>query len=85
MSVIIIHITVALLSLGATAAAFLMPSRFKLRLSQALIAFTLASGTYLVFTMHVNLLRVCAVGLIYTAIVSCGIVAAHRKLTAQQA
>lgn len=77
---LIIHITVALASLIFTAIAFFIPSRLKLRLSQALIVMTLGSGTYLVFTMSVNLLKVCLAGLIYTAIVTGGTVAIGRKL-----
>lgn len=80
MSMLIVHITVALASLGLTATAFFRPSRLKLRLSQGLIAMTLASGTYLVFTMRVNLVKVCLMGLIYTAIVTYGAVLVRRKL-----
>lgn len=77
---LIFHITVALASLAVTAFTFFLPSNRRLRVSQALIALTLGSGTYLVFSMKVNILRVCVMGLIYTAIVSYCIVLASRKL-----
>lgn len=78
------HIIVALASLVLTAMTFFQPSRLKLRLSQILITATLASGTFLVLTMHVNLLRVCSVGLIYTAVVVFGIVSIQRRLAAER-
>lgn len=80
---LIFHITIALLSLVTTGLALVLPSRLKLRLSQGLIALTLGSGSYLVLTMHVNLLKVCSVGLIYTAIASYGMVSVQRKLALQ--
>lgn len=79
---LLFHIAIALTSLVFTAFTFFLPSGLKVRLSQALIALTLTSGTYLVFSMKVNLLKVCAMGLIYTAVVSYGIVASQRKLAA---
>lgn len=80
---LIFHVSIALASLCVTAFTFFMPSSLRLRLSQVLIALTLGSGTYLVLSMRVNLLRVCSVGLIYTAVVSYGIVAARNKLAVQ--
>lgn len=62
---------------------FFLPSKFRIRASQALIALTLGSGTYLVISMKANMLRACVMGLVYTAIVSFGIVAASRKLAAE--
>lgn len=76
---------VALLSLAVTGFTFFRPSGNRLRLSQALTALTLASGTWLVLTLNVSLLRVCAVGLIYTAIVVYGIVLARERLLSQEA
>lgn len=77
---LIFHIIVALASLAVTAFTFFLPSELRLRVSQAMIALTLGSGTYLVFSMKVNLLRVCMVGLVYTAIVSYFVVVARGKL-----
>lgn len=78
-----IHITVAIASLIVTALTYFLPTNLKLRLSQVLIALTLITGTYLVFSLNVNLLRVCAMGLIYTAVVTFGIAAARAKLAAE--
>lgn len=80
MNMLIAHILIALLSLGSTAITFFLPSSLKLRISQILIASTLLSGTYLVFSMNVNLLHVCAMGLVYTAIAAYGLAAARNKL-----
>lgn len=79
-----LHVMVALSSLAVTGFTFLKPSSGRLRLSQALIALTLASGTYLVLTLNVNLLRVCAVGLVYTAVTVYGLTQARGKLLAQE-
>lgn len=82
---VLMHVMIALSSIVFTAFTFFMPSKYKLRVSQALIALTLISGTYLVFTLRVNLLRVCLMGLVYTAIVSYALVLANRKLAAEEA
>lgn len=79
---LLFHIVIAVTSLIFTAFTFFLPSGLKVRISQALIALTLASGTYLVFSMKVNLLKVCAMGLMYTVVVSYGILASQRKLAA---
>ncbi|MBA3757674.1 hypothetical protein H0X09_02315 [Candidatus Saccharibacteria bacterium] len=77
---LIIHIGVALSSILAAGYLYLNPSKNALRLSKFLVAATLVTGTYLIFSLQVNLLRVCAVGLVYLTIVTYLIFLAHRKL-----
>jgi hypothetical protein len=75
-----LHILIALSSLVSTAYAFFSPSSAKLQASYALVAATFISGTYLVLTMHVNMLSTCATGLAYLALIAFGIVSTRSKL-----
>jgi hypothetical protein len=61
-------------------AAFFSPSQAKLRTTYGLIALTLATGTYLVWSTHSPLISSCATGLLYLGVVMSGVVAANRKL-----
>jgi uncharacterized metal-binding protein len=78
------HVVIALTSIGFTALTFFIPSQIKIKTSQALIALTLGSGTYLVISTHANMVSSCVSGLIYTAIVVFGIAGASRKLVADK-
>jgi len=76
---LVLHVVIALASIGYTAYVFFAPTRNKLRVSQVLVVMTLASGTYLVLSTKVNLLRVCLMGLVYLGIVSWAIVSAQKN------
>jgi len=78
---LLLHIVIATASLGAVTYAFFSQSHAALRASYALVALTLASGTYLVVTMHANLLSACASGLAYLTIAACGIIATRARLS----
>lgn len=75
-----IHVAIALSSIVFAAYTFFLPSKTKVHASQALVALTLISGTYLVVSMKANMLRTCLIGLIYTVIISFAIAAASAKL-----
>lgn len=77
------HIIIALGSLVATSIAYFMPSKTLLRISYAMIASTLLSGTLLIVTSPVHMLQVCVSGLTYVALVTVGVLAARRKLALQ--
>lgn len=77
------HIIIALGSLAATTFAYFSPSTVALRISYALIASTLLSGTYLAVTSPAHMLQVCVSGLTYVAVATVGIVAARRKFIAR--
>lgn len=81
--ILLLHITIALSSLGYTSYLYVKPSQRGLRIGTWLIGGTLASGTALVLSTGENMLRACVSGLVYLAIVSLGMYAAQRKLTAQ--
>ena len=78
--ILLLHVTVALASIGYTTSLFMTPSESKLTISYLLIALTLISGTILVLSNPAQLVRACVVGLLYTIIVTCGVVASHSKL-----
>ena len=82
--VLITHIFLALASVAYTTYVFFTPSRAKLRFSYALVASTLATGTYLVVSTHAPMLQSCMTGLLYTGAVSIGLVSAHKKLASQE-
>jgi hypothetical protein len=80
MMILVFHILVALSSVGYTGYAFIAPSERKIRASYALIALTLASGTYLVVSTHAHMLEACMTGLIYLGVVLSGVAAAQYRL-----
>jgi hypothetical protein len=77
---ILIHVIIALSSIGFTTYLAISPSQAKLRLSYVLVALTLVTGTYLVVSTGSNLLKSCLTGLVYLAVVTAGIVAARHRL-----
>lgn len=66
---IIIHIAIALLSIISASVALFGASRRALTTSYALMAFTVASGTYLAVASQSNILHVCMSGLAYLAVI----------------
>lgn len=80
---LLLHVAIAITSVGFSTLLYFSPSRGKLRASYALMAATIASGTYLIVVSHVAMLGTCMMGLLYAGVVSALIAAAHRKLAAQ--
>ena len=80
---LVTHISIATASMALTAYAFFAPSINKLRVTYALVAGTLISGTALVMSDPVHLAKTCVVGLVYLSLVAIGIVATRHKLAAQ--
>jgi hypothetical protein len=78
---VLLHVIIALSSIGFSTYLFFFPSHVKLRISYGLIIATLASGTYLVWSTHAPLIQACTTGLIYLGIVSVGVASAHYKLS----
>ncbi|MCA9350557.1 hypothetical protein KC874_02600 [Candidatus Saccharibacteria bacterium] len=81
---LIFHIIVSTLSLLVASLLLVKPAYLKLYASYSLILATISSGTYLVATGSVNILHLCLVGLVYTAVVSYFTVVAQQKLVAQE-
>ena len=82
---LMLHIFIALSSLGFATYLYISPNSAKFKIAYGLVAGTLASGTALVVVTHSPLLSSCMSGLIYLAIVSFGLAAARHKLAAGEA
>ena len=78
-----LHILIALSSIAVSGLASARPSRVLLRASYALVAATLASGTYLVALNPSHMPAACVSGLLYLAAVATMTAAAHLKLARQ--
>lgn len=81
--ILILHIVIALSSLIFASVLLAHPSQTKLNINYGFIAATIATGTYLIVTMHVNMLSTCATGLTYLAVVAVLSALAQRKLARQ--
>lgn len=82
---LILHIIIALASIAWTAYTFFAPSKLRLEFSYALVALTLATGTYLIWTLQTPLLHACLSGLAYVTIVLAGILAIRSRLARNHA
>ena len=81
--IIVIHITIALLSIVSSVLLFFKQTKFNFALTYSLVAATLASGTYLVVQSHSSLAHACITGLVYLAVVLFGLIPAHYKYAAR--
>jgi len=66
--ILLLHIGIALISVGFAGYTFVVPSKTKLKISFGLVGGTLASGTALIITDPAHMLHACMAGLFYTAI-----------------
>jgi hypothetical protein len=78
--VLLLHILIALSSVGFTTHLWWRPSKAKLFVSYGLVGGTLVSGTYLVISTNAHMLQACVSGLVYVGVVAVGIAGAQRKL-----
>ena len=78
--IIILHVVIALVGLGLSTALFVRQTQVLLRASYATLALTIASGTYVAWANHTNILSTCVTGLLYLGAVSVGILFARHKL-----
>jgi hypothetical protein len=77
--VILIHVLIALASIGVASVAYFKPSMKLLVASYGLIVATVASGTYLVVAAQASILHACLSGLFYVTVVSIVTIATHVK------
>jgi hypothetical protein len=80
--IVILHIIIAIASIGVTTYAYVQPSASKLYTAYGLVTMTLASGMYLVVSNPSHMIQGCTAGLVYLGATSIGIVAARVKLAA---
>ena len=77
---ILIHIIIALASIGVAGLALFKPNVKNLALSYSLIAATVASGSYLIIVSSSNILHSCLVGLAYLAVATTLTIATHVRV-----
>lgn len=82
--IVLIHVLVALTSIGYTTYVYIRPSTKKFLAAYGLVGATVASGSYLIWTTPSHMIQGCTEGLIYIGIVSVGIIAARVKLGRMQ-
>jgi hypothetical protein len=80
---LVLHILIALASVGYTTYVFFRPTHNRLKGTYTLVILTLATGTYLIAQNPAHMVQACTTGLFYVSAVSCGIIAAHNKLVAE--
>jgi hypothetical protein len=81
---LLLHIIIALGSLVYTTYLSFKPSKNGLYVGYGLIASTLASGTYLVWSTKSPMLQACTTGLTYLAVALTGIIIAHHRLAKEE-
>jgi len=77
---VLLHVVIAFSSMVYTGYTYFRPAKTRLRISEGLVALTLASGTYLVVSTHSPMLQACLMGLIYLAATLAAIIAAYKKV-----
>ena len=82
--IVLIHVLIALASIGYTTYVYVRPSAKKFLATYGLVGATVVSGSYLIWTTPSHMIQGCIEGLVYIGIVSVGIVAARIKLVRLQ-
>lgn len=77
MTILLMHIAIALLSVAVATLAFFKPSTKVFYTSYGFIVATVATGTLLIFTNSVDIVRSCLSGLFYVTVLSLMTSAAH--------
>jgi hypothetical protein len=83
MSIVIIHVLIALTSVGVTTYAFFKPSKKLLMGAYALVVGTLVSGVYLIVSAPSHMIEACISGIVYLSVISVGIMIIRTKLAAR--
>lgn len=80
--IIVLHVTIALLSIISATYGYSRPTTLNLKFSYAFILGTFASGFYMVWVEPAQMVRTCLTGIAYLAVVSAAVVVTRRKLAA---
>lgn len=83
-AILILHIVLAITSLIVTGILIFSPSKRKINYTFLLFLGTLISGTYMIFTMNVNILVTCMEGLAFMAVVLGGIAIARKRIAKKE-
>ena len=82
--VLILHILIAMSSIGYTGYVLFRPSKNKFYAAYALVGATLVTGTYLVILKSAHLVSACMTGIVYLGFTTAGLVIAHKRLAAEE-
>lgn len=78
--IILIHVIIALLSIGVASFVYFKPSIKRLAVSYMFIIATVGSGTFLLLSSPSNILKSCLVGLAYITAVSIVTIYTHIRI-----
>lgn len=78
--IILLHVIIALASIGIASFTFFKPTIKRLSVSYGFIVATVASGTFLIISMSSDILRSCLTGLFYLTVVSIVTIATHLRV-----
>lgn len=78
--ILLLHVVIALLSMGWAGYTYVRPSKKSLSISYGLMTATLTTGTYLVIMAPAHLAQACLVGIGYLLITAGASVLARNKL-----
>jgi len=79
---VILHILVAILSLGGVSYAYVRPTATKFYLTYGLVGVTVLSGILLAVMVPARMAHVCMTGVVYIVVMSISILAARTKFKA---
>lgn len=81
--IVLLHVLIALASIGLASYTFFSPSTKKLIVSYGMMIATVASGTYLLLALQADILRTCLSGLLYLTVTLIVTIATHVKVRRQ--
>lgn len=79
-SAVLIHVIIAILSIGVASFVFFKPTIKRLAVSYGFVVATVATGTYLLILTPSNILHTCLSGLFYLTVVSIVTIATHVRI-----
>lgn len=78
--IVLIHVLIALASVGLASFTFFKPTINRLAVSYGLIVATVGSGTFLILSGPSDMLRSCLSGLFYVTVVTIVTIATHMRV-----
>lgn len=81
--ILLFHIIAAVAGVIYATYMYFFPSKTKVNMTYGLMALTIGSGTYLLWSLKTHVLQGCVMGLAYVAGVTALIILANRKLATE--
>ena len=82
-AILVLHILVALTGLVYSVYLFFRPTKTGVKIVYGLLALTIISGSYLIYTKPAHITQTCIEGLVYIGVMLAGIFVARHKLAKQ--